>query len=125
LLDVAHNSQSARALAAAVGRLSAVDECSTTVVVGMFADKQAAEFAAELNGKVSRWITCDTAGVRASSAVELAARLAAVVAVPVTAAGSVADAVAEAKQLTPLGDRIVVCGSFTVVGPVLEQLGLY
>jgi hypothetical protein len=30
-----------------------------------------------------------------------------------------------ATEVTPAGGRIVVCGSFLVVGPALEWLGLY
>ena len=41
------------------------------------------------------------------------------------ATGSVADALARARAVTAPGERIIVCGSFTVVGPALEQLGLY
>ncbi len=36
-----------------------------------------------------------------------------------------AGAFERARQLTPAGGRIVVCGSFRIVAPALQWLGLY
>jgi dihydrofolate synthase/folylpolyglutamate synthase len=122
LLDVAHNVQAGRALAAAVARRA---PASVTLVLGMFSDKQAMEFAQQFGAQVQRWITCDTPGPRGATADELAALLAPVLSVPVVPGGTVEAACEKARELTPAGHLIVVCGSFTVVGPALSWLGLY
>lgn len=125
IFDVAHNQQSARILAAKLARDTEFSAQPATFVIGMLADKQAEEFVAELNRPGDRWITCDTGGVRGSAATVLAERIADGLDGPVVAAGSVADALAHARSVTSSGQRIIVCGSFTVVGPALQQLGLY
>lgn len=120
LLDVAHNPQAARAL-----RESFSVQVPATVVLGMLADKHAAAFVAELGLPDARWITVPSTGFRGSSADGLAQRLQGVVAAAPVACASVADGLAAARRLTPAGDLILVCGSFSVVGPALQQLGLY
>ena len=125
ILDVAHNRQSAAALLAKLEQLPQAEGVSTIVVIGMLADKQAEEFVSQLAVLADRWITCDTAGARGSSARQLAERIEPVVDAPVLAVGSVADSLEQARRFASPGDRILICGSFTVVGPALEQLGLY
>ena len=91
----------------------------------MLADKQVQEFARELAGVAKRWITCATGGGRGMSAEQLAGYIEQLDVGPVTAAGTVEQGLELAAQLTPKGGRILVCGSFLVVGPALEWLGLY
>jgi dihydrofolate synthase/folylpolyglutamate synthase len=122
VLDVAHNVQAAGALNA---QLSQLDAQPTVFVTGMLADKQAEQFAQELADMGNYWIACPTGSSRGSSADELACRLRNVLAVPVSTGVSVAAALELARQTLPDGGRIVVCGSFLVVGPALEWLGLY
>jgi dihydrofolate synthase/folylpolyglutamate synthase len=122
LLDVAHNPQAAAELRA---NLLAQEPQPTVMIIGMLADKELSAFVAELDEFSAHWITCPTASVRGAGAAELAARLENDVAGCVTAAASVPAAMAAARAQLPDGGRIVVCGSFQVVGPVLEQLGLY
>jgi dihydrofolate synthase/folylpolyglutamate synthase len=122
VLDVAHNPQAAHALAEKVQALPATS--STTIVVGMLADKQAKNFVAELGELADRWITCTTTGERGYDALSLADCLPAS-AIPVESGGTVPEALARARACTPAGGRIIVCGSFMVVGPALEWLGLY
>ena len=43
----------------------------------------------------------------------------------VTWAATPAGAFERARQVTPAGGRIVVCGSFRIVAPALQWLGLY
>ncbi len=97
----------------------------TTVVIGMLSDKQIASFVSILADAASRWITCTVEGPRAASAAELAGEIRASTGSPVAEATAPADALALAARLTPCGQRILVCGSFRVVGPALEWLGLY
>ncbi len=124
ILDVAHNPQAANALRAKLQHLESVESRATTVVIGMLEDKQVEKFTHELVGIANRWITCTTGGPRGVSAVRLAERIDEK-GVPIAAAGTVQQALEMARILTPPEGRIVVCGSFLVVGPALEWLGLY
>lgn len=120
LLDVAHNPQAAGVLRAQLQRLPAASDC--TLVLGLLGDKEVAGFAAPLAPLARRLILCapedpragDVAGVRA--ALERAG-----IAVDAAVAGP-ADAFALASRLTAPGGRIIVCGSFRVVGPALHWL---
>jgi dihydrofolate synthase/folylpolyglutamate synthase len=122
VLDVAHNQQAAVALVAA---LKQMDALPTRVVIGMMADKAIEAFASEFGEDVSEWIACDVKSGRGSSAAETAERLRSFVDQPVEVVGSVQAALKLAQDKSPDGTRLVVCGSFYVVGPALEWLGLY
>lgn len=123
VLDVAHNPQAARVFAMRVADLPPAAD--TTVVIGLFADKTLAEFIAALDFDISRWVTCRTADARGQSAETLADALRPLVAGQIISGGEPAEALATAAALTPPGGRIIVCGSFRVVGPALQWLGLY
>jgi dihydrofolate synthase/folylpolyglutamate synthase len=121
ILDVAHNPQAAAALRDQLGALPPAD---TTIVTALLADKAVAGFAVELAPLAARWIVCRLDGSRASPTARLVAGLAeAGVRDALTAAGPAA-AFAAAAAATPPGGRIVVCGSFRLVGPALDWLGL-
>jgi len=127
ILDIAHNEPAARVLAAelrarpppggaAIGR--------TFAVIGVLADKDAAAIGAALASVIDRWIVCALPGARGTSAAQLAARLA-----PPAGAFELADSVeagcALARDAARPGDRVVVCGSLSTVGPALRWLRLY
>lgn len=122
VLDVAHNPQAAAVLA---GQLALLPPADTTAVVALLADKPVPAFVQALAPHVRRWVACGLDGPRGVAAGELATALRAAGAVEVAAAGSPAEALAAGRDQTPPGGRIVVCGSFRVVGPALEWLGLY
>ncbi|MDP6437478.1 MAG: folylpolyglutamate synthase/dihydrofolate synthase family protein [Gammaproteobacteria bacterium] len=122
ILDVAHNPQAAHALAR---RLRVTGNEPVTVIVALQADKDVPGFAHELEPVAQRWITCSTEGYRGCSSTELAKLLADAVDAPVTSAANVGEAIESARGQTEPGGRILVCGSFMLVGPVLELLGLY
>jgi hypothetical protein len=63
-------------------------------------------------------------GSRASSGSRLRDELAGVGIAGAEVAGAPAAALARAAAVTPPGGRIVVCGSFRLVGPALDWLGL-
>jgi dihydrofolate synthase/folylpolyglutamate synthase len=123
VLDVAHNPQAADVLRE---RLDALPEpVETTAVVGMLADKEAESFAMKLADCVDRWVVCTVQDSRAVGGEKLAASIEAV-------GGRVAkicltpdDALKSAVRLTSEGGRILVCGSFRIVGPALRWLRLY
>ena len=123
VLDVAHNPQAIATLRAQLDTLPAVDDCS--IVIGALADKQLGAFPAALGGLATRWLACGVDDPRARSDVDVADQLRAAGASNVAACGTVDEALARAQQATPSGGRVVVCGSFRVVGPALRWLGIY
>jgi len=122
VLDVAHNPQAARALALQLKTLGCKP---ATVVMGMLADKQAGEFVVELGVRPERWLLCPSEGMRSTTAAELAATLPPALASQTQIFASVVDALVAARAQTAPGGAILVCGSFSVVGPALQWLGLY
>lgn len=126
LLDVAHNPQAARSLRAAVASQA---DGPVTVVLGMLADKQAGDFVRELSRNLDvahwRWIACDSGGARAAGAAVLATQIRVATGLEAEPAGPVEAALERARAATPAGGLVLVCGSFTVVGPALRWLGLY
>ncbi len=122
-LDVAHNPGAASVLAKAIGDEPARGR--TLAVLGMMADKDVEGVAAPLAGAVDRWFTAGLAPPRGLSGAALAARLRAAVAAPVEETADVGTACQRAGAAAVPGDRVLALGSFQVVGPVLEYLGLY
>jgi dihydrofolate synthase/folylpolyglutamate synthase len=123
VLDVAHNEPAAAVLAAELR--SQPVRGRTIAVAGMLADKDVAAVARELDGVIDHWLLADLSDEpRGLTAAALEARL------PPLRGGlellpTVAAACARARELAQPRDRIVVLGSFHVVGPALAWLGLY
>jgi dihydrofolate synthase/folylpolyglutamate synthase len=123
VLDVAHNPQAAKTLDSRLELLGEAVE--TTAVVSLLADKQVDKFIAALAGRVDRWIVCAVEDPRASTVEVLASNIAAATGQTATQCDGPENAFNMAKQKTLDGGRILVCGSFRIVGPALEWLGLY
>ena len=120
ILDVAHNPAAARVLA---GNLRSRPSGGRTLAVcGILADKDAAGVVAELRDSVDAWWCVPIEGERGRSAAALALTVANGVAAPVEAAPSIAAACAAASAHAGSKDRIVVFGSFHVVGPAMDWL---
>jgi dihydrofolate synthase/folylpolyglutamate synthase len=85
-------------------------------------DKDAAGVAAELRDSVDAWWCVSTDGERGRSGASLAQAVAQQVTVPVAAADSTGAGCAAALANATHRDRIVVFGSFHVVGPALDWL---
>ncbi len=120
-LDVAHNPAAAAELAA---ELRAAPAAARTVAVfGMLADKDAAGVARALDQCVDHWCLCDLDEERGLRAAQLQQRIG-VVRGTVELCGAVAAACARARALAAAADRVLVFGSFHVVGPALDFLGL-
>jgi dihydrofolate synthase/folylpolyglutamate synthase len=123
ILDVAHNEPAALVLAGALAARRG--EGKTFAVAGMLADKDAAAIARILDPLVDHWLL---AGIddepRGLDAGALQARLPPLRGT-VELASDATAACARARALSAPRDRVVVFGSFYVVGPALQWLGLY
>lgn len=123
ILDVAHNEPAALVLAHALrarpfgGR--------TIAVAGVLSDKDVAAIARALDEVVDHWLLAGISDEpRGLSAAALQARLPPLRGM-VEPAGNVELACQRARVLAQPRDRVIVLGSFHVVGPALVWLGLY
>jgi dihydrofolate synthase / folylpolyglutamate synthase len=123
ILDVAHNEPAAAVLAGALAARHC--EGRSIAVAGMLTDKDAAGIAHALDPRIDHWLL---AGIedepRGLDARALQARLPPLRGT-VELASNVVVACARARELASVGDRVIVFGSFHVVGPALVWLGLY
>ncbi len=123
ILDVAHNEPAAQVLAAALRARPCAGR--TLAVAGILADKDAAAISRTLDAVIDQWVLASVHDEpRGLSADALAGRLAPLRTTPLRDS-SVGEACARARALARPGDRVVVLGSFHVVGPALTWLGLY
>jgi dihydrofolate synthase/folylpolyglutamate synthase len=122
VIDVAHNPQAARELAAWLRSEPATG--ATFAVFAALADKDVAGVAEALGAAVDAWFLAglSEAGPRGTDVASFAARLAGTPAAGglqhATVAGALADALAQARA----GDRILVFGSFHTAAAALQLL---
>jgi dihydrofolate synthase / folylpolyglutamate synthase len=121
LLDVAHNPPAAAVLVAALRERRPARR--TRAVFGMLADKDVGAVAALLEPLVDGWLLCGIDDARGLGAAELRTRMGDLRGASELCA-SVGDACERARQQSLPGDRVLICGSFHVVGPALDWLGL-
>jgi dihydrofolate synthase/folylpolyglutamate synthase len=117
LFDVAHNPAAASALAGAVS-----DRRCAAAIIGMLDDKDVEGIALSLADVVDRWIAVTAIGPRAIEADELARRIANATDKACLIAESPEAAIEMAREFADRSGRILVTGSFYVVGPLLERL---
>ena len=122
LFDVAHNPAAARALADTLGRDSFSG--STVTVIGILDDKDAEGIVSAVDDITDHWIAVDADSSHAIPAAELGRRIANACNKPVAIADSIEEAVRVAREIAADDDRVLVTGSFYVVGPALSALGL-
>jgi dihydrofolate synthase/folylpolyglutamate synthase len=120
ILDVAHNPAAARVLACNLRDHPSGGR--TLAVCGILADKDALGVVAELSDRIDAWWCVTTDGDRGRSGASLAQTVQRQVAAPVEAADSTSAGCAAALVYAKPQDRIVVFGSFHVVGPALDWL---
>ena len=118
ILDVAHNADSARVLADSLRELP---PARTLGVVGILGDKDAAAIGQFLAPVIDEWVLCGLEGARGCDAETLRSRLPAE-ARSVALVADVPEGCATACALAEPGSRVVVFGSFHVVGPALDWL---
>ena len=123
ILDVAHNEPAAQVLARALS--ARPPRGRSLAVVGMLGDKDAPAITRALDPHIDRWIVTGIEDEpRGLSAAALAARLPALRG-SLDQEQTVGAGCARAQREARPGDRVVVFGSFHVVGPALAWLGLY
>jgi len=118
LLDVAHNPQAAQALASYLQRQPA----HTIAVFSCLADKDAAGVVGELAGCIDRWHIAQLSYPRAIASGTLADMVTEKSSAGVEVFASVIQAFDAAVAQSSAESRIVVFGSFHVVGPVLTAI---
>ncbi len=122
LLDVAHNPDAARVLAEQLRATPCRGR--KLLLFGMLADKDVAAVAALLAPEVDGWLLCGiTETTRGLPHAQLAARMPPGLPILGTA-DSVLSGCARLRALASPTDLLVVCGSFHMVGPALDWLGL-
>jgi len=123
LIDVAHNPAAADVLATA---LAAEDFDATTVaIIGLLDDKDVEGIISPLAEQVDYWISVTTGSGRAMCASEIGRQVANITNKACMVAESLQQAIEHARTLTTGEDRILVTGSFYLVGPVLRALEIY
>ena len=121
LLDVAHNPAAATQLATTL----AGHDRRTVAILAALDDKDLEGIVGPLDEHVDCWIAVTADSYRALPATQLARRVANATGRPCLVADSVEAALAEARREAGKDARILVTGSFYIVGPVLQALGLY
>ena len=123
IFDVGHNQQAIREIARSLSTQHSTGR--TLAVVGMLSDKQHQQSLRPLIEKIDAWFLADLPGPRANRAAVLAAALEACT---ITAERychtNVLDAYHHALEKAREGDRLLVFGSFMIVGAVMEYLGI-
>lgn len=123
LFDVAHNPAAAEVLARWLRARAARGK--TIAIVAMLDDKDVAGMVAPLQDIVDHWIAVTAHSPRAIEVGELARRIANLNNAACLSAESLQQAMDSARALATSEDRILVTGSFYVVGPALRSLELY
>jgi len=118
ILDVAHNPQAARALAASLAAMGGNGR--VLAVFAMLRDKDIAGVVAAVSSQVAHWFIAGLEGPRGAGLPELARAFAASGARAVTACNDVAAAYSQACDIATENDRIVVFGSFYTVAAVMQ-----
>ncbi len=119
ILDVAHNPQAARALAASLKSMGGAGR--TYAVFAMLRDKDIAGVVAALQTGVARWFIAPLGGSRGAGTDEIGQVLAAAGIEAVTSCGDVAAAYAQACDMATENDRIAAFGSFYTVAAVMQS----
>ena len=123
LLDVAHNPAGATVLADA---LAALPEAGATwAIIGALDDKDVEGIVRPLDSFVDHWIAASAESPRAIDADELGRRISNACNRPCRIADSLHDAMQYARRNAEKNDRILLTGSFFLIGPALRNLAIY
>ncbi len=121
ILDVAHNPHAVARLVENLGQYPCAGR--TLAVCGMLANKDAAEAAALMRGRVERWFLGGLAGSRGRTAEDLRAALVAggLAGADMQPHAAIPQALAAALEQAEASDRILVFGSFYTVEAALNS----
>jgi len=119
ILDVAHNPEAARALAATLKEYPVAGR--TLAVAGMLADKDVTGIIAALSDSVDDWFVCTPASHRALSATALAECIRHVANAVAVIRNDPQSAFAAAQEQASVDDRIIAFGSFYTVSALLNH----
>jgi dihydrofolate synthase/folylpolyglutamate synthase len=120
VLDVAHNPAAAQVLGKTLDAQTVAGK--TVAIIAMLDDKDVEGCVMPLRHQVDYWIATTADSPRAIAAGELARRVANTTNSACQVADTPEEAIARARTLTDVDDRVLVTGSFYLVGPVLERL---
>lgn len=120
LVDVGHNPQAARALAAALRARPVAGR--TRVIYAALADKDAVGVVSALAELVDDWCIAGLDGARGQDAMSLAARLRGTAAEAAIVCDTVADALRQTLALATAGDRLLLFGSFHTAAEALQAI---
>ena len=123
LLDVAHNPAAATVLSESLAATRGAGK--TWAIIGLLDDKDAEGITTALNPEVDHWSAVTADSPRAISANELARRVANCTGRPCRIGDSLDEAMEYARRNASENDRILLTGSFYLVGPALLTLELY
>lgn len=123
LLDVAHNPAGAAALAETMASSPASGR--TFGIIAVLDDKDVEGIALPLSPVIDDWTAVTAASPRAIHSEELARRVANACNRPCRIAESIQDAMEYARRNAAEDDRILLTGSFFLIGPALQVLELY
>ena len=118
VVDVAHNPDAAEALARGLAGFGG----RTIAVVGMLDDKDVEHVVEHIDSRVDEWIAVTADSPRAIDAADLGGRISAAASGRCHVADSLGAAMQLAEEMAGDDDRVLVTGSFYLVGPALDQL---
>ncbi len=119
VLDVAHNPESARALASNLHSFPVTGK--SYAVFALLADKNASDVITPLKDCFDAWFVAGLPGERGQSGESLAAKARAVLSKSIEVFDNPSAAFAEARSRALEGDRITIFGSFHTVAEVLPD----
>jgi len=120
ILDVAHNADAARLLSEHLQSHPVMGE--TTAVFSCMQDKDIDAILHEMHARIDRWCIAELDFPRAIKSTQLTDALTSVDAQTIDVFATVTTAFEQAVAQSDSADRVVVFGSFHVVGPVLASL---
>jgi dihydrofolate synthase/folylpolyglutamate synthase len=118
ILDVAHNPQAARTLAASLASMGRSGR--TLAVFSMLKDKDIAGVVEAVKSGIAHWFVAGLGGARGADVVQIEKALSGAGAGPVTLCGDIAAAYLQACDMATENDRILVFGSFYTVAAVMQ-----
>jgi dihydrofolate synthase/folylpolyglutamate synthase len=118
ILDVAHNPQAARTLAASLDAMGRSGR--TLAVFSMLKDKDIAGVVGAVKSRIAHWFIAGLGGARGADVVQIEKALAESGAGPATLCSDIAAAYLQACDMAAENDRILVFGSFYTVAAVMQ-----